>query len=141
MDRISASTQLRSGERYGRGSTFPAEMCWKFSGPGDDETLLQLFGSESARSLGGCSVADLVRRAVRPNLLQSFVFERIGHVVLRPPLHSNVRLSPLQTLFIELAFALSTRRPVPPVALDVRCSAAEGRTACFRSRLGLPSSG
>lgn len=76
---------------------------WRFSGQSDDAGLLEQFGSPSATVENSVVVApeDYV-----PQVAQSFVFEKIGHLVLQEPIADDIRLSPLQTMFV-VSFALS----------------------------------
>jgi hypothetical protein len=76
---------------------------WKFSGRGDETELHEQFGSPDATVNGSLVVApaDFV-----PQVAQSFVFDRVGHVLLRKPRTDNTRLGPLQAMFV-MSYALS----------------------------------
>lgn len=76
---------------------------WKVSGQIDDGDLLEQFGCAGATAEGGVVIApaDFV-----PQVAQSFVFEKIGHLLIREPLADDVRLSPLQVMF-GVSYALS----------------------------------
>lgn len=78
-------------------------MLWKFSGPPDDAALIEQFGCPSA-TVETCAVfapEDYV-----PRIAQAFVFDTVGHLLLRKPLGDSVRLGPLQAMFV-VSYTLS----------------------------------
>lgn len=79
------------------------EMLWKFSGQPDDAALFELFGSPSATAESSVVVApeDYV-----PQVAQDFVFDTVGHLLLRKPIAQGVRLGPLQAMFF-MSYTLS----------------------------------
>jgi hypothetical protein len=83
----------------------PAQVEWKFDGKHSDDELHRLFGVTDAETRGNGVIATAEDQPV-PQLAQGFVFDKIGNVTLRGPLAPDVRLSPLQVLFI-VSFALS----------------------------------
>lgn len=76
---------------------------WTFSGRGDNGELHHRFGSPEAMVNGSVVIApaDFV-----PQVAQSFVFDKVGRLLVREPLADNVRLAPLQVMFV-VSYALS----------------------------------
>jgi hypothetical protein len=105
--------ELRQWTGFEPPTAFALEECgladddskrrWKFSGGGDDAELRQQFGSPAATVQDGVVVAP---EDVVPQVAQSFVFEKIGHLLLREPMADDIRLSPLQAMFV-VSYALS----------------------------------